>query len=83
VQDAAERAVVRLVSSRVNGALIEGFKAFSWLPVGPLPPAKSPYVLELLQVVQVKHCNKTTQACMVASQEFGTFSSLIVDSWTG
>jgi hypothetical protein len=53
VQDVAERAVLRLVSARVGRAMTEGFKGLAWLPPGPLPPGRSAYVEELLDVVQV------------------------------
>ena len=53
MQDAAERAVLRLVSQRVNRA-VEKLHALPWLPPGPPPPSRSVYVEDLVEVLQVR-----------------------------
>jgi len=52
LQVAAERALLRLVSARVEGIVGEGLKAMVWTPSGPLPLGPSPYVEALLTFMQ-------------------------------
>ncbi|MEW5309709.1 MAG: hypothetical protein WDW38_001573 [Sanguina aurantia] len=51
LQDAAERCVLRLASSRVE-AILEVARAGVWLPPGPMPAGVSPYVEECLAYVR-------------------------------
>lgn len=51
-QDVAERAALRLIGQRVSKAL-DKLRAMPWLPPGPPPPTRSPYLEELVDTLQV------------------------------